>query len=115
MRRWNFKGPLKYRNTPTVVDGFRFDSKAEAKRYQELSLLESCGEIMHIDIHPVFRLAPEIRYEADFTVYYKDGRIEVEDVKGFCTKEYLLKEKLFNSSHPLAPIRRIHGNKKVKM
>ena len=35
----------KYGNKKTVVDGITFDSRKEAKRYQELKLLEKAGEI----------------------------------------------------------------------
>jgi hypothetical protein len=60
MRRYAAKidasQPRKYRNTPTVVDGIRFDSKREARRYQELKLLEKAGEIHALELQPVFPL-----------------------------------------------------------
>jgi len=105
---WKFKGKLKYNNTPTYVDGFRFDSKAEARRYQDLKLLQQAGQVEHIDIHPRFYLAPEITYTADFMVYYKNGLIEVEDVKSPATakkESFKIKQKLFNQLHALAPLR----------
>lgn len=32
--------PSKYRNQPTEINGIRFASKKEARRYQDLKLLE---------------------------------------------------------------------------
>lgn len=31
---------FKYNNIPTIIDGIKFDSKAEGKRYTDLKLLE---------------------------------------------------------------------------
>lgn len=102
----------KYNNTKTEVDGWKFDSIAEANRYKELKLLQRSGDVLNIDIHPVFRLSPVTRYEADFTVYYRDGKIEVEDVKGVETEAFKIKEKMFNHMHPLAPLIKIKKGKK---
>lgn len=84
----------KYHNTPTVVDGITFDSKAEAARYEDLRLLCQAGDITDLRVHPVFIIVDKdehggfIRYEADFQ--YRDwttdgaeyGGMVVEDVKG---------------------------------
>lgn len=42
LKRPILKG-AKYRNQPTIVEGHRFDSKKEARRYQELRYLEQKG------------------------------------------------------------------------
>jgi len=34
----------KYHSTRVEIDGIKFDSKAEAERYQELKLLEQAGD-----------------------------------------------------------------------
>lgn len=46
----------KYGAKPTTVDGIRFDSGKEAKRYSELKLLERAGEISGLHCHPKFRI-----------------------------------------------------------
>ena len=86
----------------TTVDGIRFDSQKEAARYCELKRLEQIGEIERLELQPKFELLPSftygvekirrIVYRADFS-YYRDGVRIVEDVKGFKTKEYLIKKK----------------------
>jgi hypothetical protein len=84
----------KYRAIPTVVDGIRFSSKAEAKRYGELKLLERAGEISDLNRQQRYPLrayeyedkdTQEIgHYVGDFE-YLEKGKWVVEDVKGFMT------------------------------
>ena len=42
----------KYNNVKTVIDGKKFDSKKEAKRYQELQLLKCAGEVVDFFCQP---------------------------------------------------------------
>lgn len=93
----------KYQNRKTVVDGIKFDSAKEARRYGELKLLERAGQITGLEIQPSFRLLVNncliCTYRADFT--YQDAtkaRI-VEDVKGMKTPVYRLKKKLMLAIH----------------
>ena len=94
----------KYRNKKTIIDGIEFDSKAEAKRYSELKLLERAKKISNLELQPCFILQPsfkkngktyrKIEYIADFQ-YEENGQVIVEDVKGVFTKEFQIKRKLF--------------------
>ena len=91
----------KFGNVKTEVDGIRFDSKAEARRYSELKLLESAGEIWGLIRQPRFDLVVEGAkigtYVADFHYYEKDHWTRViEDVKSPATKTplYRLKKRL---------------------
>ena len=45
---------LKYRNIKTEIDGIKFDSKKEAKRYSELKMLESASAINQLELQPQF-------------------------------------------------------------
>lgn len=76
--------PRKYKNTPVVVDGLKFDSKREGSRYCELKMLARAGEISHLTVHPKFPLhVGETligRMEPDFS-YRRDGKLVCEDVK----------------------------------
>jgi hypothetical protein len=86
----------KYRNIKTEVDGMTFDSKAEARRYNELKLLKRAGKIRWFSCQPSFMLHGGIRYRPDFIV--SDGTtIWVEDVKGVETQAFKLKQKLWNA------------------
>ena len=96
------RGTSKYGNKRT--NGFA--SKKEAKRYQELLLMEKAGEISHlrtqvpydIDINGIH----VCRYIADF-VYHDEAMIGdrriVEDAKGMRTDVYKLKKKLMLAVH----------------
>lgn len=99
----------KYRNTKVVIDGIKFDSKKEAHRYIELKLLVKAGEIKALQLQPKFELQPlfkrdgktirAINYIGDFSYEHKN-KLVVEDTKGFKTKDYLLKKKMFMYKFP---------------
>ena len=95
----------KYHAVPTMVDGIRFASKKEAKRYGELKLLEKSGEIWDVELQPRFPLCvPSTtgtvigaakalagtfdgrigEYRGDVAYHDVSGRV-VEDVKGYDT------------------------------
>ena len=90
----------KYNNTKIRVDGRLFDSKAEAARWQELSLLERAGEITELERQVEYELIPKqkgeraVKYIADFRYVDHDGKTVVEDTKGVRTPVYILKRKL---------------------
>ncbi len=93
----------KYGAVRTTVEGITFHSKGEAKRYQELRLLERAGEISDLRRQPVFVLYAALttgtmsgalkattgqwpvvgKYIADFAYYdERAGRRVTEDFKG---------------------------------
>jgi hypothetical protein len=87
----------KYNAIRTTIDGITFDSRAEGRRYQELRLLASAGEIADIELQPKYPLVVNGvncgHYKADFR-YKVAGVLIVEDVKGVKTPVYQLKKKL---------------------
>lgn len=103
----------KYGAKPTEVDGIRFASQKEARRYSELKLLEKAGEIHALAIQPAFPLVAPGKgnggpYERALVGHYKADfvycecrrgakcertRVVVEDVKGFKTPLYKWKKK----------------------
>jgi hypothetical protein len=102
----------KYNARKTTVDGYTFDSKAEAARYSELRLLEQAGEIHGLVVHPRFELQPAfdrggrreraICYIADFQYNMEPGITIVEDVKGgkaTQTEVFRLKRKMWEYQH----------------
>lgn len=92
--------PSKYRAVKTVVDGLIFASKAEARRYGELKLLEKGGYIRQLELQPEFVFAldgkPIFKYIADFRYFEGLSRV-VEDVKGMQTPVFRLKRKLIEA------------------
>lgn len=104
-RPWMGQNGAKYGNQKTVLDGIEFDSRKEATRWAELSLLQKAGEISELKRQQEFTLIPSqmrggkvvekpVKYIADFTYRDKDGTYTVEDTKGFKTPEYIIKRKL---------------------
>lgn len=103
---------MKYRNRHTTIDGMRFASKAEGRRYQELKLLERAGKISDLLTQVSYKLAPPVkfagttrnkpalRYIADFR-YVEDGVTIVEDVKSpaSITEAFQIKRHLMLSTH----------------
>ena len=97
----------KYHAVPVEVDGIRFASKAEARRYRELRLLERGGAIADLILQPRYPVRVNgvriCTYLADFT--YRDcetGLYVTEDVKGVRTPVYKLKRKLVEALYGLA-------------
>lgn len=118
----------KYQAIKTCVNGIEFDSRKEARRYQELLLLQRAGVILNLRMQEKFLLIPSqfetvetgeyyqtgskkgtpktkevcvekpVVYVADF-VYEQDGKTIVEDTKGFKTKDYIIKRKLMLYTH----------------
>jgi hypothetical protein len=96
----------KFHNVITEVDGFKFASKKEARRYGELKLLQRAGKIRNLKVQPPFRLVvgEELvcKYLADFS-YVDDAQTPafvVEDVKSEITRKhpvYRIKNKLFKA------------------
>lgn len=99
----------KYGAVKTTVDGVTFDSKAEARRYGELKILQAAGEILgSLILQPVFILwvkrgdGREVsvgKYVGDFQYEAPDGTIVVEDVKGVKTPVYRLKKKMVEAHY----------------
>ncbi len=91
----------KYRANKVSVDGHTFDSQKEADYYCELKMRLHAKEINGFCLQPTFMLAPGLKYKADFIIFNKDNSTEVIDVKGFRTKEYIAKKKVFEDKFNL--------------
>lgn len=94
------KGFSKYKAKKAELDGFKFDSLKEMRRYSDLSLLQLAGEISDLELQvkleligrdgPLLtRTGRKMKITVDFR--YTDnntGLIVWEDVKGFATRDY---------------------------
>ncbi len=94
----------KYKAERTTVDGITFDSKMEARRYEELRQMESAGIIRDLVLQPRYPLVVNGHkigtYVADFEYYDKEKDMVItEDVKGVKTPAYKLKKKLVWALH----------------
>lgn len=91
----------KYRAYKTSVDGHTFDSQKEANYYNMLKLRLQAKDIKGFCLQPTFILAPGLKYKADFIIFNNDGTYDIIDVKGFKTKEYIAKKKVFEDKFNL--------------
>lgn len=111
-----FRNGTKYNAKKVTINGETYDSKKEARRAQQLSLLRDAGEISDLRRQVKYLLIPvqrepdiigpkggrrpgkliekECAYYADFVYKDKDGNTVVEDAKGMRTPEYIIKRKL---------------------
>lgn len=118
MRLYNYN---KYKSRKTSVNGVNFDSRKEADRYIELSILSRSGAIKGLKRQVKFELIPAqyepdiisprgkvkkgklieraVSYIADFVYTDENGKTVVEDTKGFRTKDYIIKRKLLLYVH----------------
>ena len=96
----------KYGNQKTEIDGFVFDSKREANRYQELKLLERAGEIENLELQPKYSVDINRKhicnYFADFRYFDKRNGVTItEDAKGMKTDVYKIKKKLVEAIYSI--------------
>jgi hypothetical protein len=115
----------KYYNVKTrTSDGLVFDSQKEARRWEELLLLQKAGKISDLQRQVTFELLPnqyetferyskrglrledgtrlverKVDYIADFVYRDEKGGLIVEDVKGMKLPEYKIKRKLMYAVH----------------
>ena len=93
----------KFNAKAVTVDGHKFPSKAEARRYGELKMLERADAIRNLELQPAFDLRVEgmkvCSYVADFA-YFEQSKRVIEDVKGVRTPVYRLKIKLLKALYP---------------
>jgi hypothetical protein len=94
----------KYGAKKVEKDGFTFASKAEARRYDDLKLLQQAGQIWSLRVHP--QRYPLIvngqtvgHYTPDFEYCQTTGTGEpelvTEDVKGRAARDWPLRKRLF--------------------
>lgn len=115
----------KYHSREIAVDGEKFDSQKEFRRWQALRLLARAGQIQDLKRQVKFELIPPqyetiaryskktgkrlkdaeklvehgCYYTADFVYSRPDGSVVVEDTKGFRTDAYIIKRKLMLKIH----------------
>ena len=67
--------PHKYRAEPTVVDGIRFDSKLEARYYEQLKIRQAGGEVVGFLRQVPIHLPGKTKLVVDFLEFRVDDRL----------------------------------------
>jgi len=91
----------KFNAKPVEHDGIRFDSKKEGSRYEDLKLLKKAGQVLFFLRQVPFDLPGNVKYRVDFQIFWNDGSISFEDVKGMRTPQYIMKKKMVESLYPV--------------
>lgn len=85
----------------TERDGYKFHSKKEANRYDQLIMLQRSGEVLFFLRQVPLHLPGNVTYRVDFLVFWTDGHVSVEDVKGFITPQFIDKRKMVEALYPI--------------
>ena len=92
--------PNKFHAVMCETDGIKFSSKKERNRYIELTALKSMGAYWFLRQVP-FHLPGNVKYVLDFLIFWKDGSVTFEDVKGRKLPMYILKKKQVEALYPI--------------
>lgn len=99
--------PHKYRASPTVVDGIRFDSKLEARYYERLLLRQAAGEVVGFLRQVPIHLPGKTKLVVDFLefrrrAWHKEGELVpvFVDTKGFETEVFKVKVRQVRELYP---------------
>lgn len=91
----------KFKAKRVELDGIKFPSKKEARRYEELKLLQKSGEVVFFLRQIPFYLIGGVKYVLDFLVFWTNGTVTFEDAKGFLTPTYKAKKKMVEALYPI--------------
>jgi len=105
MRIRRFLNRNKYHNiTCRCWAGHGHESRGEANYCNQLNALKRAGDIKDYEIQKTFHLVVNGKticaHRVDFVVTDNDGRRHVEEFKGFATREWAIKKKLFEAVYP---------------
>ncbi|MBM3184307.1 MAG: DUF1064 domain-containing protein [Chlamydiae bacterium] len=82
-------------------DGKKFPSKLEARYYDKLRMLQTCGQVLFFLRQIPFDLPGNTRYVCDFQVFYSNGDISFVDTKGKDTTLSQTKRKMVEELYPV--------------
>ncbi len=91
----------KFKAKRVELDGIKFPSKKEARRYEELKLLIKGGEVVFFLRQVPFYLSGGVKYICDFQIFWTNGTVTFEDAKGFRTPLYIGKKKMVEAFYPI--------------
>ena len=109
----------KYGAQSREIDDHEFPSKKEASYYLLYKDMLKHGEIVKLELQPKFTLIPSFKgrdgktersvcYTADFLLTYPGGRKVVIEVKGYRTRDYQLRRKMFEYKYRDYEFREVH-------
>ncbi len=82
-------------------DGYKFDSKKEARYYDYLMLQQQAGFLLFFIRQAPFHLPGGVTYRVDFVEFWRTGEVNFVDVKGYKTESYKAKKKIVEALYPI--------------
>lgn len=91
----------KFGAVPTVQNGVRYASKAEARYAAQLDLRKRAGDVLFFLEQVPIRLPGGTKYVVDFVEFLASGEVRFVDVKGVVTPMFTLKKKQVEALYPI--------------
>src|SRR5262245_13759073 len=91
----------KFKAKPQNYERIHFASKKECKRYTDLLSLKQAGDVLFFLRQVPLHLPGGVKYVCDFLVFWQDGHVTFEDVKGMKTLLYITKKKIVEATYPI--------------
>ena len=84
----------------TERDGQSFDSKLEARLFDQLELQKRAGEVLFFLRQVPLHLPGGVKLVIDFQVFYANGEVRFLDAKGVETEQFRAKRRLVEALYP---------------
>lgn len=91
----------KFQAVRTERDGQTFDSKLEARLYDQLELQKREGSVLFWLRQVPFHLPGGVKLVVDFQVFLADGTVEFLDAKGVETESFRAKRREVEALYPV--------------
>ncbi|MBT8362008.1 MAG: DUF1064 domain-containing protein [Deltaproteobacteria bacterium] len=91
----------KFNAVPTITNGIKFQSRKEARYYEELLWRQKAGDIVFFLRQVPFHLPGGVTYRVDFQEFHADGTVHFVEVKGYETKEWKMKKRMVEELYPV--------------
>lgn len=109
----------KYGSKSREVDGHKFPSLREAEYYLLYKSMLQRKQLVELELQPKYTLIPAftnwegkkiqpITYKPDFKLTYPGGRVVIVEVKGYRTRDYQLRRKLFEYFYRDMEFKEVH-------
>jgi hypothetical protein len=103
-RMWSMRH--KYKAQRTDRDGVSFASKAEARYFDYLQIMQRQGRVLFFLRQVPFHLPGGVKYVVDFVEFWapsndEPGEVKFVDVKGMETESFIMKKKMVEELYPI--------------
>lgn len=101
MIRHQFKKQHKFNAKQTIIDGIKFSSKKEARRYADNKVRVKVGELLFFLRQVPLHLPGNTKLVIDFVEFTAAGEVHFVDTKGMETEVFKLKKRQVEEIYPI--------------